>query len=237
MKMSATAKRPKRPEQKGFSLLEVMVAVGILSLIMLLVFASLKSTTDVSSMEHTRNRLDRKGAKALDLMCKELRSASVLGVSGDGTVLVFQVPADLDGNGTVLDKTGAPEFGIMDGGKPSAGRIAYQFFKNTAASVGTLNEATLRRDLNGDKDRLDVFERGRIMRATTVAGAQPRELSGYYVVQPGGKWGGDITGDGNPDPIFRINGKQILIDLWMIATDPSGMQHLVRCQTSVQCRN
>ncbi|MHC4916625.1 MAG: prepilin-type N-terminal cleavage/methylation domain-containing protein [Planctomycetota bacterium] len=235
--MSTSASSSKRSVQGGFSLLEVMVAIGILSLVMLMTFASMKSATDVSAVENTRNRLDRKGAKALDTMSKELRSASVLGVAGNGTVLVFQKPVDLDGNGTVLDKTGEPEFGIDDVSPPATGAINFQFVPNNALSVGPMNEALLRRDLNGDGDRLDVFDRGRIMRATTLWAVQPRQLSGYYIVQPRGNWGGDIDGDGAPDPIFRINGKQVFMDLWMIAVDASGMQHLVRCQTSVQCRN
>jgi hypothetical protein len=216
----------------------MMVAVGILSLVLLMAFATLKSTTDVSTMEYTRNEMDRTGAKALETICAELKESSVLGVAGDGTVLIFQVPADLDGNGTVLDKTGECEFGINDGGIPATGAINFQFVQNASNMTGeTISEPNLRRDLNGDGDMTDVFDRGRILRTTSLPGAKISTVSGFYVVQPSGNWGGDIDGDGNADPLFRMSGKRVWVDLWMIATDQSGMQHLVRCQSSVQLRN
>jgi prepilin-type N-terminal cleavage/methylation domain-containing protein len=236
--MNTSTNRSKRATQAGVTLLEMMVAIGILSMVLLMAFAALKGTTDVSSMEYTRNDLDRTGAKALETMAAELKHASVLGTAADGSVLVFQVPADLDGSGTVLDKNGDCEFGITDDGKISTGSINFQFVQNKGTIVGdVLNEKNLRRDLNNDGDQNDVFDRGRIMRATTRIGSSPRTVSGFWIVQPNSNWGGDIDGDGSPDPIFSVSGKRVSINLWMIATDQSGMQHLVHCQTSVQCRN
>ena len=57
------------------------------------------------------------------------------------------------------------------------------------------------------------------------------------MVQPSGNWGGDIDGDGNADPLFRQSGKQLWADLWMLTIDQSGMQHMVRCRTSLHLRN
>ena len=58
-----------------------------------------------------------------------------------------------------------------------------------------------------------------------------------FVVQPSGNWGGDIDGDGNPDPIFQSSAGRVTMDLWQMRVDQAGNTHVVRCQTSVCLRN
>jgi prepilin-type N-terminal cleavage/methylation domain-containing protein len=224
--------------QGGFTLLEMMVAVGVLGLVLLMAFSTMKSTTDISSMESIRNEMDRSGAEAMAKMSAELKSASILAMPADGSMLSFQIPVDLDGSGTVLDKDGDCEFGINELGVISNGSISYSFVQNTkGGNPEVLSEATLNRDLNNDGDKSDVFDRGRIERTSTAPAARTRVLSGVWVIQPSGNWGGDIDGDGNADPIFRTAGKQVWMDIWMVAIDSSGTAHLVRCRTSLHLRN
>jgi prepilin-type N-terminal cleavage/methylation domain-containing protein len=221
----------------GFTLLEMVVAVAILSLVLLMAFGTMKRTTEVSSMESLRNQMERSGAESLEAMVEELNASSVLAIASDGSLLTFQVPVDLDGNGTVLDADGNCEFGLDDLGVVSNGSATLMFVQNqVGGNPEVLSEAALGRDLNGDGDRVDIYDRGRIVRNST-ASALNRTLTGVRVIQPSGNWGGDIDGDGQADPVFRMNGKQVWIDLWTLGLDEAGTPHLIRCQTSLHLRN
>jgi hypothetical protein len=79
------------------------------------------------------------------------------------------------------------------------------------------------------------------VRITQAAGwpAVTTPLSGRWIVQPSGNWGGDIDGDGTPDPIYKMdatNGR-VLVNLWAMEIDIERNKHAVNCSTSISFRN
>jgi len=235
----------RRWRNRGFTLLEVMVAVGLLSLIMLGVALALKNTGQVAALEASRNEMERSSQRALDVMALELRdsAARVTTVSADGSSIQFQIPADLNGNGTVLNSSGLIEFGFLDKGVPKAGTITYKFVQNVVGGHNeVLDEAAGRRKLNDDADVTDKFARGYIVRITQVTGLAAVTgpiISGRWIVQPNGSWGGDINGDGVADPIFKVdavNGR-VLVNLWAMQIDRENNQQVINCSTSICFRN
>jgi len=236
----------RRWPSRGFTLLEVMVAVGILSMVMLGVALALKNTGQVAALEATRNEMERSSQRALDVMALDLRdsAARVATVSADGTSIQFQIPADLNGNGTVLNSSGLVEFGFLDDkGVPRAGTITYKFVQNVVGGQNELlDEAAGRRKLNNDADVTDKFARGCIVRITQVTGGAAVTgpiISGRWIVQPNGNWGGDINGGGVADPIFKLdatNGR-VLINLWAMQIDRENHQQVGNFSTSICFRN
>lgn len=228
----------RRGGRAGFTLLEMMVAIAILSVVMLAVFRTMTHTSDLAAVEAQQNDLEKAGQKMLEEMSAALRSASVISISSDGTRIVFQVPVDLDGNGTVLDGSGNVEFGAQEGGVVTDDTITYRFVQDVVgAQPDMLSEGLLRRDINRDGDLLDRFDRGFLGRITSAPGAALRECAGVWVVQPTANYGGDVDGDGSADPIFRMANERLWIDLWLASVDRTGMVHFVHCNTSVFLRN
>jgi len=229
----------------GFSLLEVVIAVGILSLIMLGVALALKGTGDVVAVGATQNEMERTSQNALDRMALELRdsAARVITVAANGSAIQFQVPVDLDGNGTVLDRNGAVEFGFLAGAAPSKGTITYRFVQNLIQGrPEVLDERVAGLKLNDDADRCDRFARGCVVRVTQAAGGAEvtgPALTGRWLVQPEGDWGGDINGDGAADPIFKLDAAsgRVLIGLWSMQVDGRSSALVVHRSTSVCLRN
>ena len=223
----------------GFSLLEVVVAVGILSLVMIGVGLALKNTGEVATAGATGNEMERSGQKALDQMALELRESAlkVITVSADGSSVQFQVPVDLDGNGTVLDRNGAVEYGFMDAGMPRKGAITYQFIQNVSRGLPEVLDV----NLNGGGGARR-FARGCLARSTQVFGAAASggpTLTGRWLVQPDGNWGGDIDGDGVGDPIFGVepgNGR-VLVNLWAMQVDGRKNPQVVHSSAGVCLRN
>jgi prepilin-type N-terminal cleavage/methylation domain-containing protein len=223
----------------GFSLLEVVVAVGILSLIMIGVALALKNTGEAASAGAIGNDMARSGQKAVDQMALELRESAirVITVAADGSSIRFQIPVDLDGNGTVLDRHGAVEYGFLDAGVPRKGAIVYQFIQNVSKGMPEVLDA--RFDGGGGTRR---FARGCIARSTRVfgfpaSGASP--LTGRWIVQPDGSWGGDIDGDAVGDPIFTVepgNGR-VVVNLWAMQVDGRKNPQVVHNSAGVCLRN
>ena len=231
--------------ERGFTLLELMVAVGILSMILLGAGLALNNANDVAALESTRNEMERSSQSALDRMALELRdsAARVVTVSANGSSIQFQVPADLNGNGTILDGAGNIEFGFLDNAVPRSGTITYRFVQNVVGGQPeVLDESARRMQLNNDADRADRFARGYILRVTQLtSGAVTKQsiLTGRWIVQPDGNWGGDVDGDGAADPIFRLDGTsgRVLVNLWGLQVDSHKNRHFIRSATSICFRN
>jgi type II secretory pathway pseudopilin PulG len=229
----------------GFSLLEVVVAVGVLALMMIGVAMVFKDTGFVASSEAKSNDVARTSQGALDQMTKELRESAirVITVSADGSSIQFQIPVDIDGNGTILDGSGAVEYGFLDRGVPTKGTITYRFVENIVGGrPDVLREADLRLDLNGDGDRLDSFDRGCIVRITHANGGpevRGPALTGQCVVVAHADWGGDIDGDGVADPIFKLDGAtgRVQINVWTMLADDRKNPQMLRSSSSVCPRN
>jgi prepilin-type N-terminal cleavage/methylation domain-containing protein len=235
----------RRAGERGFSLLELMVAMAILSMILLGAALALNGTNDVAVLEATRNEMERSSQNALDRMALELRdsAAKVITVAANGSSIQFQVPVDLDGKGTILNSTGAVEYGFLANGVPTGGTITYRFVQNlVAGQPEVLSEAARRMQLNDDADLGDRFARGYILRTTQLtSGAVVSQsiLTGRWIVQPDGNWGGDVDGDGAADPIFQLDGTsgRVLVNLWGMQVDSHKNRHFVRSAAGICFRN
>ena len=241
--MSSARKTTPRP---GFTLLEAMVAVAILSGILLTALLAIHSGTDMTNIESARNNMERSNQEALDKLALELRDAAprVVTVAGDGSAIQFQIPVDLNANGTVLDGNANIEFGFTDrNGAPQSGTITYRFVQNTVGGQPEiLDEAALGMGLNRDGDSSDRFVRGRLVRVTRVTGwpeVQDPLPIGLWIVQPAGNLGGDVDGDGVADPIFQLDaaGGRVLVNLWSMHADGRKNRQMVLSGTSICLRN
>lgn len=241
--------------RRGFSLLEVLVATAIFSLIVLLVGMTFSSTGNMVAIEATRNELERSGQRVLEVMAAELRDSAPVRATllNGGSGIRFEVPVDLDGDGTLLDAAGELEFGFLQGGAPQQGVIIYRFVQNVRGGVpDVLDEAAMNMRLNNDADMTDRFARGYLIRSTQVLPGGPEVVSGTaltnpFIAQPDGNWGGDLTGNGMPDPIFSyvdaagnvVAGptSRIRINLWFLDVGSGKFRHFVQTQTCVGLRN
>ncbi|HOX07028.1 MAG TPA: prepilin-type N-terminal cleavage/methylation domain-containing protein [Planctomycetota bacterium] len=234
-----------RSRAAGFSLLEVVIAMGILSIVLLGAALALKSTNDISTSGAISSDMELTNQNALSAMSTELRDSAVrvITVAGDGSAIQFQVPVDLDGNGTVLDGSGNTEYGLIDKGVPSRGTITYRFVQNEAGGTPeVLDEHVLNADVNGNIDRTDRFSIGWVQRFTQVTGQAEtagRILTDRCVVLPEAAWGSDIDGDGLADPIFALDAAtgRVSIGLRTVRVTGRNNVHPSRCATTVLLRN
>ncbi len=227
-------------------MLELMIAVTILSGILLAIALVLQSTGEVATIEAARNEIERANQDALDRMALDLRDSAVrvTQVAANGSSVRFQIPVDLNGNNTVLDNAGIIEFGFVDAaGAPQAGTITYRFVQGVrGGQPDVLDEAALRVDFNNDGDITDRYSRGYLVRVTQVTGG-PELVNpvrvGIWVAQRDGALGADITGDGQPDPIFQMDAanNRLLVNLWGIHLDENKNRHFVRSSSSIFLRN
>lgn len=221
---------------KGFTLMEVIIAVAIISVIMMTAISAMKMAGDTLAADIMDNMVYSSIEQVAGELCEEMQYApgSSISVSNDGSWVNFQVPVDLDGDGTVYpagDTSQPVELGVIHGGVPSSGSTTYRF-----VSTGSVSEAALSMDLNGNGNMSDSFEVGymeKVMSDTVSAWSiQMRRGNGF--VQPKGALGGDIDGDGQPDPVFAVSGNTVTVNLWSLGVDPRAQPRLAS-STAIVC--
>lgn len=101
----------------GFSLVELLIAMAIVGGISLVLIATLKVGQQSWQAEDVRMSVSQELRRGIDAMSRELaatQAAELTEVPTTGAwyagALVFRVPQDRDGNGTVLDAAGALEW-------------------------------------------------------------------------------------------------------------------------------
>lgn len=100
----------------GFTLVEMMVAATIVALVSGIVVAVLRTGQQSWQVEQARMTVSMELRRGLDAMSRELassRSGQIIGVPADGnwyTSITFRVPQDINGDGSVLDGSGALEW-------------------------------------------------------------------------------------------------------------------------------
>jgi len=86
------------------TLLEVMVATGILSVVIAVVFSLALSTGDTARVQHARTTAHDEARRALQSVVRELRQAARSSISAlPASVITYRAATDLDGNGTAVD--------------------------------------------------------------------------------------------------------------------------------------
>lgn len=120
---------------------------------------------------------------------------------GEGTGFSYRAPIDFDGDGDLYDGDEISWGSVVQGVPTPNGWSAILF-----EPVAVVNEADRDFDLNGDGDRVDVFDLGRIrMRAWDPTNPGPVSdiaLCSPMVLQEQCNWGGDLDADGFADPMF-----------------------------------
>ena len=121
---------------------------------------------------------------------------------GHGSGFSFRVPTDPSGNGEYFDELGIRWGSTVNGVPTLEGWSALQF-----RPIDTIVEADDGRDLNGDGDTDDTFDRGRIELVSWNAFSVATNDSSVamcppIVLQERCNWGGDLDGDGFEDPLF-----------------------------------
>jgi prepilin-type N-terminal cleavage/methylation domain-containing protein len=99
---------------KGFTLIEVIVAVVIFSIVMFAAFGLLDMARNSWVIGDVSVQLRQEIIKVFTAMEKDLKetrpSQISLGSGSSSSSLIFAIPADIDGDGTVLDSSGNIEW-------------------------------------------------------------------------------------------------------------------------------
>lgn len=104
----------KVPGRQGFTLVEALVSLAILSVLMASLFGLSIGMGDTAQMLDINVTGNDEARRALIVITRELRQASLKSISGvPGNALLYQVAEDTDNNGTVLTAAGAVELSAV----------------------------------------------------------------------------------------------------------------------------
>ena len=158
---------------------------------------------------------------------------------GKGLGFSFQVPVDPAGGRTFVQgnevRWGAPVLGT---GQTRNGRMAIYFQPQSSFA-----EASENADVNGDGDRVDVFDVGQLRRVawdvTAPGMSDDIGLGASVVLQERCNWGGDLDGDEFDDPLFLWNAdtNELHIRLFVLGANRSGLPVVRRVESFLFLRN
>lgn len=229
----------RRPGEGGFTLVELLISVSILSMVMLTAFAAVKMVGDSLAAETLDNLAYSAVERVVAAIAEDLHYAQITDIDDvEWTWINFQVPVDLNGDGTIEDT----ELGFLLGGRPTPGSVTYAFEADELpdGSPRTVSEG-MWGDLNGDGDSADTFDLGHMVKLMkdTDTGDEITQRMGNWIIQPTDNWGGDIDGDaaGDDDPIFSRSGKRVTISLWSLGVDPRVAPRLANSTSVVHAIN
>jgi prepilin-type N-terminal cleavage/methylation domain-containing protein len=209
--------------RSGFSLLEVMVVVAIMSLLLLALFtAFVTGQKTVSTGVNIANAVTTGEIVAANVV-NDLAWAKVDPLT-DGTTVTFQIPVEVDGS--VLDGSDDVNWGSRNAKDE---KLEYAYVPSPLAEH-TANETADDRDYNRDGDKTDVFIRGTIVlreydAAMNVKWEKPQTPTVIL--------SGDMDNDGNDDPVFSQRVGAIVVDLWVYCEDDDGRPMARNISTSV----
>jgi type II secretory pathway component PulJ len=93
--------------QAGFTLLEMMMVVFLLTAVLGVLFSISLSITDVSIFQMNKSAASDEARRGIEFLSRQLRNASKSSVSAlPAATISFQVARDLDGNGSAVDHSG-----------------------------------------------------------------------------------------------------------------------------------
>jgi len=224
--------------KRGMTLVELLIAVAILSAVMLSVGSVLMSTAGELSVSMADTDLRTKMNLASEKIVDELSDASLVQttVAADGHWVSYAVPVQLD-----LSYTGAsPDFqqryGARAGANETVGGLNAIVFQESAnPAVSPISEATavpgginINANTEAADDFTDTYRVGRLVHVYDPNGTFPnsnnqqvfRAITGEIICQAsatgGTGLGSDIDGDGNNDPIFQLNNNSVIVNLWAL---------------------
>ena len=109
-------KKISRIDRRGFTLLELMISMGLLTVVMGILFTMSIGIGDTAKLQDTRLQNNDEARRALLAVVPRLRQAQTSSINiGDlpGDVLSFRMPSDLDGNGSAVNISGDLETGNL----------------------------------------------------------------------------------------------------------------------------
>ena len=171
--------------------------------------------------------------------------ASVLGQTvffrGQGTGFAYQVPVDPTNSNPPNFLSGHDvQWGAAPNGAASTTAWNAIVFEPRIA----LSEAEADSDLNGDGDRIDVFDVGQLRRLSWDAAlpSAPGEdvgLSPTIIMQERCAWGSDLDGDGFEDPMFLWNAgtRELCMRLFIVSNSVRGNPIARRVESVIYLRN
>ena len=102
--------------RRGFTLLEVMLAVGIMTLVVGVLAGLSLGIGNTASVQRARTTATEEARRAVQTLVARLHAASWASVNRanlPGSVLTFRVATDVDGNGTAVNVNGRIELGAQ----------------------------------------------------------------------------------------------------------------------------
>jgi len=199
------------------TLVEVMIAMGILSVILYITFQVLMSSQSAYNDASISHNLESRGHTFLDHYKKELLFCRIQSLATDGSTIRYQVQiAQYDLSGNLLNT--AQEYGYYYNGNQTnyAGELAFvptRYYRESSAAPqpplsGTPVEVLDGIDMNTDGDITDTFAQGRIEQNVYDAGGILIDVSRaadlVILGCTSGTMGDDIDNDGILDPLFTV---------------------------------
>ncbi len=183
----------------GLTLVELAITMATGSVVVAATIALFLGATQAGQAVTTSIHGVGDWAEGLHAFRVEMGQAKILGVSPDGAAVTYSVPVPATPGGGLVDSTGEITWGARDStGEHVGGHYVLSFVLDDVVS-----EQEVGADFNGDGDILDVFEVGHIGKTTDTGETQsfPR----MKIVLQQGDHGGDLDGDGVPDPVFAVS--------------------------------
>lgn len=224
------------------TMVELAVAMLIFSILVIVAFGITASTTRAAADKIAESTLQVKGERTLKLITETLSPSAQLGVDANGAGLTYYVPVDIDGSGTVLSGgtgtgSGLLEYGATNGSTSTNGTMRFSYVASTL-----LNENLEVVDLNGDGDRLDIFDIGYVQQSTSISGDLPKIVGLTNIAQRQGNYGTTIDVDNGASGSGRLfnlpSGSRVLqVSIWLMTISEDRLPHLVQCKSYVFLRN
>lgn len=226
---------PERPSgEAGFTLLEAIIVAVIFSALVVSIYETVTVGQNASTELTGRAQFESGAREASQRLQREFYRARVVAVDAPpaAPAIAYQLPVDADGDGDTTDASEQIEWGSPEPGDDQAGtqlRIEWRLDR-------VVSESDDESDYNGDGDRADTFQVGRLFRVSAGGQELPIGPSALAVSAP--EPGGDLTGDGTPDPLFAWDGSVLAIDMFFLNDDPKrGGPDVFRQTTRVTPRN
>ena len=104
--------------ESGFTLIEILVAIAIMSIMLVMIGGILQSTTKSNEKERIINEMDASLAKSVELIKRTARSAKTVGAKNaivvtGGTVVTMNVPTE-ESDGTIVNTSVTFEYNSTD---------------------------------------------------------------------------------------------------------------------------
>ncbi len=217
---------------RGFTIIEMAIAMAVLSILIVSVGSITRSITDAVGFELIELEIQEVGESVTNQVGRDVAMARLVNFQDTGNgapVLTFVVPVDVgeDDNGNLLLDAGEDAdddlaLDLTDGDFTSPdGTVQWGAVEEEGprldtpgtphqmsiryASLEDVNEAAVGVDINGDGDQVDVFQRGSLL--YTTSGGLTMEYGRGAILAVVADPAADLNNDGVPDPLFLVEGE------------------------------